>query len=221
MVLIDNFIHYVWVYPLKYKSDTFLNFTKFHKLIHTQFNRTIKSFQWDLGGEFENNEFKLFALSYSLVFRFSFPQTSQQNERVEQMICCLNDISHTFLTNDSLPYWFWVEALYIATYLNNILPAKRLNFSTPVFSLMVTNHLITIYAPLGVHVIPTYLLLNLTNFNLKLANVISLVLQKTYLENLQGFGCLDPSTGKLHVPPHFPLPKSLPLHLLLLGFLWI
>ncbi|XP_076904997.1 uncharacterized protein LOC143560609 [Bidens hawaiensis] len=41
MVLIDNYTHYVWVYPLKYKSDTF---AKFHKLIQTQFNLPIKTF---------------------------------------------------------------------------------------------------------------------------------------------------------------------------------
>lgn len=44
MVLIDNYKHYIWVYPLKFKSETFHNDKKFHKLIQTQFNRTIKTF---------------------------------------------------------------------------------------------------------------------------------------------------------------------------------
>ncbi|KAJ0845834.1 putative RNA-directed DNA polymerase [Helianthus annuus] len=50
MVLTDNFSHFVWVYPLKYKSETFPTFAKFHQLILTQFNRKIKTFQCDLGG---------------------------------------------------------------------------------------------------------------------------------------------------------------------------
>ena len=76
MVLIDNFTYYIWVYPLKYKSDTFLNFKKFYKLIWTQFNWKIRSFQCDLGVEFDNNEFKTFAQTHDIVSFFSFPQPS-------------------------------------------------------------------------------------------------------------------------------------------------
>ncbi|KAJ0481931.1 putative RNA-directed DNA polymerase [Helianthus annuus] len=79
MVLIDNFSHFVWVYPLKFKSETFTTFVKFHRLISTQFNRPIKTFQCDLGGEFDNNAFKQFAQQNGMLFRFSCPQTSSQN----------------------------------------------------------------------------------------------------------------------------------------------
>lgn len=44
MVLIDNFSNFVWIYPLKFKSEAFTTFTKFHRLIATQFNRYIKTF---------------------------------------------------------------------------------------------------------------------------------------------------------------------------------
>lgn len=33
MVLIDNFTHYVWVYPLKLKLETFSPFTQFHSFV--------------------------------------------------------------------------------------------------------------------------------------------------------------------------------------------
>jgi histone deacetylase 1/2 len=131
MVLIDNFSHFIWVYPLKYKSETFPTFTKFHRMILTQFNRHIKTFQCDLGGEFDNHAFKDFAQQHGLLFRFSCPQTSSQNGRAERMIRRLNDIIRALLIHAHLPPTFWVEALHTAAYLHNILPTKRLNFFYP------------------------------------------------------------------------------------------
>lgn len=76
MVLIYNFSNFVWIHPLKYKSETFPTFAKFHQLILTQFQRKIETFQRDLGGEFNNHAFKSFADHHGLLFQFTCPQTS-------------------------------------------------------------------------------------------------------------------------------------------------
>ncbi|KAI3822382.1 hypothetical protein L1987_09971 [Smallanthus sonchifolius] len=131
MVLTDDFSNYTWVYPLKFKYETFTKFSQFHQFVSTQFNMKIQTFQCDMGGEFDNTNFKNFALHHGLQFRFSCPHTSQQNKKSERMIRRLNDIMFTLLTHASLPSNLWVEALHTASYLHNILPSKPLKNNTP------------------------------------------------------------------------------------------
>ncbi|KAI3746199.1 hypothetical protein L6452_08623 [Arctium lappa] len=135
MVLLDDFTQYTWVFPMKFKSETFSKISQFHKYIQTQFNMTIKAFQCDLGGEFDNQNFKSFAETNGLLFHFSCPHTSQQNGKSERMIRRLNEIILALLTHASLPPHFWVEALHTACYLHNILPSKLLKFTTPMTAL--------------------------------------------------------------------------------------
>ncbi|KAI3723538.1 hypothetical protein L2E82_35181 [Cichorium intybus] len=198
MVLIDNFTQYVWVYPLKFKSETFTNFTKFHQLILTQFNRKIKTFQCDLGGEFDNLEFKTFASTHGLTFRFSCPQTSPQNGKAERMIRRLNDIMRTLLTHAHLPTHFWVEALHIASYLHNILPTKLLNFHTPTFALYLRH---PTYDHLRVFGCACYPNIAATQPH-KLTNRSTRCIFLGYPQNFHGYRCLDLSSGKVLLSRH-------------------
>lgn len=56
VVLIDDFSQYYWLYHLKRKFDFFDTFITFQRFVENQFKRKIKSFQFDGGGEFMNND---------------------------------------------------------------------------------------------------------------------------------------------------------------------
>ena len=198
MVLIDNFSHFVWVYPLKYKSETFPTFTKFHQLILTQFHRKIKTFQCDLGGEFDNLAFKTFAQQNRMLFRFSCPQNSSQNGRAERMIRRLNDIIRALLIHANLPPSFWVEALHTATYLHNILPTKRLNFYTPTFALYLRH---PDYEHLRVFGCACYPNTSATQPH-KLHHRSMRCIFLGYPPDFRGYRCLDPATGKVRISRH-------------------
>ncbi|KAF5820342.1 putative RNA-directed DNA polymerase [Helianthus annuus] len=198
MVLIDNFSHFVWVYPLKYKSDTFPTFAKFHRLIETQFHRKIKTFQCDLGGEFDNKAFKTFADQHGLLFRFACPQTSSQNGRAERMIRRLNDIIRALLIHANLPPSFWVEALHTAVYLHNILPTKRLNFYTPTFALYLRH---PEYEHLRVFGCACYPNTSATQPHKLHARAIRCIFLG-YPPDFRGYRCFDPTTGKVHISRH-------------------
>ncbi|KAL9999878.1 putative RNA-directed DNA polymerase [Helianthus debilis subsp. tardiflorus] len=198
MVLIDNFSNFVWVYPLKYKSETFTTFTKFHRLIATQFNRNIKTFQCDLGGEFDNHAFKTFAHQHGLLFRFSCPQTSSQNGRAERMIRRLNDIIRSLLIHAHLPPIFWVEALHTATYLHNILPTKRLNFFTPTFALYLRHPTYDHLRVFGCACYPNTSAKQPHRLHPRAIRCIFL----GYPPDFRGYRCFDPSTGKVHISRH-------------------
>ncbi|GKC30623.1 ribonuclease H-like domain-containing protein [Tanacetum coccineum] len=79
VLFLDHFSHYVWVYPLRHKSDTFSKFAQFRTFVKNQFKIDIKAFQCDHGGEFDNHILHLH-------IRFSCPRTSQQNGKSERMI---------------------------------------------------------------------------------------------------------------------------------------
>ncbi|KAI3797236.1 hypothetical protein L1987_32491 [Smallanthus sonchifolius] len=198
MVLIDNFSQFVWVYPLKFKSEAFTNFAKFHKLIQTQFHKSIRAFQCDLGGEFDNRAFHTFANAHGLMLRFSCPQTSPQNGKAERMIRRLNDIIRATLMHAHLPPTFWVEALHTATYLHNILPTKTLNFNTPTFALYQRHPTYDHLRVFGCACYPNQTATQPHKLHPRSIRCIFL----GYPSNFRGYRCLDPHTGKVHLSRH-------------------
>ena len=86
ILFLDNYSHFLWVYPLRNKADVFNKFLHFRAYVKTQFKREIQSFQCDHGGEFDNTQFHSLFDQNRIQFRFSCPQTSQQNGRSERMI---------------------------------------------------------------------------------------------------------------------------------------
>jgi hypothetical protein len=55
LVILDNFTHYLWAFPLKLKSDTFTTLSNFFAYVSNQFDRKIKVIQCDNGREFDNS----------------------------------------------------------------------------------------------------------------------------------------------------------------------
>jgi hypothetical protein len=63
LVIVDDFAHYLWTFPLKLKSDTFTNLSNFFAYVSNQFVRKIKAIQFDNGREFDNSSTRIFLLS--------------------------------------------------------------------------------------------------------------------------------------------------------------
>ncbi|KAJ9556976.1 hypothetical protein OSB04_011590 [Centaurea solstitialis] len=179
-------------------TETFPTFTKFHRVILTQFNRHIKTFQCDLGGEFDNHAFKDFAQQHGLLFRFSCPQTSSQNGRVERMIRRLNDIIRALLIHAHLPPIFWVKALHTAAYLHNILPTKRLNFFTPTFALYLRHPTYDHLRVFGCACYPNSSATQPHKLHTRSVRCIFL----GYPPDFRGYRCFDPTSGKITISRH-------------------
>ncbi|GKA03131.1 ribonuclease H-like domain-containing protein [Tanacetum coccineum] len=54
VLFLDHFSHYLWVYPLRHKSDVLSKFIHFRAYVKNHFNCDIKSLQCDHGGAFDN-----------------------------------------------------------------------------------------------------------------------------------------------------------------------
>jgi hypothetical protein len=76
LVILDDFTHYLWTFPLKLKSDTFTTLSHFFAYVSTQFGRTVKAIQCDNGCEFDNSSTRFFLLSNGTHLQMSCPYTS-------------------------------------------------------------------------------------------------------------------------------------------------
>jgi hypothetical protein len=103
LVILDDFTHYLWTFPLKLKSDTFTTLSNFFSYVSTQFGRTVKAIQCDNGREFDNSSTRIFLLSNDTQLRMSCPYTSSQNGKTERIIRSINNVIRTLLIQASLP----------------------------------------------------------------------------------------------------------------------
>lgn len=60
LVLLDDYTHFVWTFPLRHKSEVAKHIIAFHAFVRTQFGLSIRAFQTDNGGEFDNHILRQF-----------------------------------------------------------------------------------------------------------------------------------------------------------------
>jgi hypothetical protein len=118
-VILDDFSHFLWTFPLRLKPDTFTTLTHFFTWVSTQFRRPVRSF----------------FLTHGVQLRLSCPYTSAQNGRAKRMIRTTTNMLRCLLFQASLPASYWAEALHTATQLLNCLPSKAVRHPTPHFAL--------------------------------------------------------------------------------------
>jgi hypothetical protein len=97
LAILDDFTHYLWIFLLKQKFDTFTTLSNFFAYVATQFSCTVKAIQCDNGREFDNSSTRTFLLSKGAQLRMSCPYTSPQNGKSERIICTINNVIRTLL----------------------------------------------------------------------------------------------------------------------------
>ena len=103
LVLIDDFTHYIWTFPLRAKSDVFDCLIAFHAYVRTQFQLPLLALQTDNGKEFDNLAMRRHCEHHGVVLRLSCPYTSSQNGKAEHIIHTLNDCIRNMLLHAGLP----------------------------------------------------------------------------------------------------------------------
>jgi transposase InsO family protein len=131
LVLLDDFTHFFWIFPLKHKSDVFTTFANFHSYVHTQFHLPIKIIHADNGTEFVNSNFSTFLAHHGIITRLSCPYTSTQNGKGEWMLHTINNTVRTLLIHAFMSPTYSVEALSTATILINRLPSTKMPTTIP------------------------------------------------------------------------------------------
>ena len=198
LVILDDYSHYLWTFPLRLKSDTFATLTHFFSYVHTQFGVPIQGVQCDNGREFDNSSTRAFFLTNGVHLRMSCPYTSPQNGKAERIIRTINDVVRSLLFQASIPPSYWAEALNTTTRLLNILPTKTLRFSTPHQALFGTA---PVYNHLRVFGCKCYPNLLATSPH-KLAPRSVLCVFLGYSDHHKGYRCLDIHSNKIIISRH-------------------
>ncbi|GJW67998.1 ribonuclease H-like domain-containing protein [Tanacetum coccineum] len=211
VLFLDHYSQFVWVYPLVNKSDVMSKFMLFRNYVRTQFKCEIKSFQCDHGGEFDNRRLHTLFAENGIQFRFSCPQTSQQNGKSERMVRTINNLIRTLLFQANLPPTFWVEALNMAIQLLNILPSTAIANDIPYTRLYGKDPNYTLLRIFGClcypHLYPSH----------KLEPRATPSIFLGFASSHRGYRCLDLHTNKIIISRHvtfdetvFPYGSTIP-----------
>jgi hypothetical protein len=106
LVILDDFTHFVWSFPLRHKSDVLATLISFHAFVQTQFNCPIACIQTNNGKEFDNSALRSFMAAHGMVLHLTYPYTSQQNGHAKRILRTLNDSMHTMLLHAGAPTSF-------------------------------------------------------------------------------------------------------------------
>jgi hypothetical protein len=113
VVFIDDYSCYTWIYLLQHRSELTQVYQNFHKMVQTQFSRTIKIFRSDNAMEFNEKSFLNFLKLHGTISHRFCPYTSQQNGHAECKHRHILDTVRALLIYTSLPYLFGVKLLLL------------------------------------------------------------------------------------------------------------
>lgn len=129
VLFVEDYNRYVWIYPLKQKTDTLIAFKHLVTFVQTQFRKTIKMLHSDNGGEY--TKVHQVCRNMGIMSQFSCPYTSAHNGRVERKHQHVVEMGLTLLAQASMPLSFWWDAFLTATMLINGLFTPVLNDKSP------------------------------------------------------------------------------------------
>uniref|UniRef100_J3MVH8 Integrase catalytic domain-containing protein n=1 Tax=Oryza brachyantha TaxID=4533 RepID=J3MVH8_ORYBR len=196
-VILDDFSHFCWTFPLRHKSEVHGHITNFVAYAHTQFGRRLKALQADNGTEFVNHNATTFLASRGCHLRLSCPYTSPQNGKAKRVIHTLNNSVRTLLLQASMPPSYWAEALATATYLLNRRPSSSVRNSIP-FQLLhnkLPDYSLRVFGCL------CYPNISATSAH-KLAPRSAACVFLGYPTSHKGYHCFDPSTRRIIISRH-------------------
>ena len=131
VTFIDDKSRFVWVYPLKHKSEVFKRLSEWRALVEKSSGIKVKVLCTDNGGEYTSKEFEEYLTKHGIQHELIVPKTPQQNGVAERMNRTLIESIRSMLADSKLPKCFWAEALSTATYLRNHCPTNAVEGKTP------------------------------------------------------------------------------------------
>jgi len=208
LISIDHYSKYIWLYPMKNKSDVSLLFAQFQKLVEKTFNLLIVALYSDNGGEY----IKLKScLSSNCISHYTIPpHTPKLNSTTERRHRHIVETARALLHHANLPSQFWSFAFTMAVYLINRLPTQNLNMQSPYLTLHQQQHNIRHLHSFGCLCFPWHK--PYTHHKLQQKSIPCIFIG--YSPSQYAYRCLDPKTNKIYTFRHvifldnnFPYPN--------------
>lgn len=129
IIFVDYHTKYIWLYPMKYKSDVSTLFPQFKLLVEKYFQNPFISLFTDNGGEYVG--LTPYLQSQGISHFTTPPHTPEQNGVAERRHRHIVETGLALLHFDNLPLSFWTHAFQTAVYLINRLPTPLLDSQSP------------------------------------------------------------------------------------------
>ena len=129
VIFVDHFTKYIWLYPLRLKSDVFTIFRQYKAVVEKFFHRSIISVYSDGGGEY--TALKDFLSTLGIQHLKTPPHTPQHNGTAERRHKHIVDTGLTLLHEANISNKYRSYAFQTTVFLINRLPTSILNFSSP------------------------------------------------------------------------------------------
>ena len=193
---IDNFSKFLWLFPMKLKSDVENIFLQFQAYVEKQFSHKIKAIQSDWGGEYRrlHNYFQ----NVGIAHRIACPHTHQQIGTVERKHRHIVEVGLSLLSHSHLPQTYWEDAFNTATFLINRLPTPTLNNISPYEKLYNRTPDFSFLRTFGCACWPNLRPYNKHKLDFRSKSCIFI----GYSNNHHGYKCLDLSTGRIYISRH-------------------
>ncbi|KAL4388539.1 hypothetical protein GQ457_09G023790 [Hibiscus cannabinus] len=128
LTVVDDKSRYLWIFPMKVKSEVRGLIVQFFAFVKTQFSKNIKCLRTDNGKEFDMVEF---FKENGVVHQTSCIHTPQQNSVVERKHQHILSVARALRIQAGLPFKFWIDCVMHSAYLINITPTPVLDSRTP------------------------------------------------------------------------------------------
>ncbi|KAJ0615408.1 putative RNA-directed DNA polymerase [Helianthus annuus] len=196
LLYVDHYTRYMWLFPLKQKSDVFTTFKQFHSMAERQFKTHLKAVQTDWGGEFRNSA--SFFKTLGIIHRLSCPHTSEQNGFIERRHRHVVETGLTVLAQSGVPMRFWNFAFERAAYLISRMPSRTSSHISPLEQLFHHKPDLSFLRVFGCQCFPHLRPYNSHKMDFRSLPCIFL----GYSSSHHGYQCLDPTTNRLYIARH-------------------
>ncbi|CAJ2630669.1 unnamed protein product [Trifolium pratense] len=195
-LFVDHYTRYIWLYPMKLKSDVQSIFPKFKTLVENFYQHKIKVLYTDNGGEYIG--LRSFLSTHGISHHTTPPHTPEHNGISERRNRHIAETGISLLHHAGLPLTYWPHAMTTAAYLINRLPTPILGHQSPYSKLIRISpdyHKLKCFGCLCFPWIKPYA-------NHKLAPKSTMCVFVGYSADQHAYLCLDPSTGRIYTSRH-------------------
>lgn len=126
VTFIDDWTHFVMVFPMKSKHEVCEWFEYYEALVTAKFGNKISKLKCDNGGEYYNKTFIGFCRRMGIQVEWTVPYTPEQNGTSERMNRTLVERARSMLEDARIDKVFWVQAVQVAAYISNRCPTSAI-----------------------------------------------------------------------------------------------
>ena len=126
VMFIDDYTRCCTVYFMKHKSEVLDKLKEFEATTTNDSGRAIGTLRTDNGGEYLSSAFQNYLKEKGIRHELTVPHSPQQNGVSERMNRTLVESARSVIAHAGLSKIFWAEAISVASYARNRLPATAL-----------------------------------------------------------------------------------------------